>query len=116
MDCICQEAYGYKVVYERYGKPDVASFEFAESVLQKRAKEENIRISNMYMIGDNPLSDIAGANRAGWTSILVKTGVFDPKAATSTAEGNDKENPATHVVDDFKAAIELIYKLEKLNQ
>jgi ribonucleotide monophosphatase NagD (HAD superfamily) len=29
------------------------------------------------MIGDNPLSDIEGASRKGWTSILVKTGIFD---------------------------------------
>jgi ribonucleotide monophosphatase NagD (HAD superfamily) len=28
------------------------------------------------MIGDNPKSDIAGANKKGWTSILVRTGVF----------------------------------------
>ena len=85
LDSVCQEAYGYKVVYERYGKPDVASFDFAELLLKKRAKEQNIRISNMYMIGDNPLSDIEGANRAGWISILVKTGVFDPKAVSSNA-------------------------------
>jgi len=28
------------------------------------------------MVGDNPQSDIAGANAYGWQSILVKTGVF----------------------------------------
>ena len=43
------------------------------------------------MIGDNPKSDIDGANRLGWTSILVKTGVFDPLAPTSI-NGNDKEH------------------------
>ena len=54
------------------------------------------------MIGDNPKSDIAGANQKGWTSILVKTGIFDPKAATSTKLGNDKVHPATLVVEDFE--------------
>jgi len=40
----------------------------------KKGKE----ISSFYMIGDNPRSDIKGANvREGWTSILVKTGVFN---------------------------------------
>lgn len=28
------------------------------------------------MVGDNPASDIAGANSYGWESILVQTGVF----------------------------------------
>ena len=28
------------------------------------------------MIGDNPEGDIEGANRMGWESILVRTGVF----------------------------------------
>lgn len=28
------------------------------------------------MIGDNPQSDIKGANDAGWTSLLTRTGVF----------------------------------------
>jgi ribonucleotide monophosphatase NagD (HAD superfamily) len=65
------------------------------------------------MIGDNPLSDIEGGNKAGWTTILVRTGVFKSDAATSR-HGNDKKNPATHVVEDFKEAIELIYKLEEL--
>ncbi|SCZ89264.1 BZ3500_MvSof-1268-A1-R1_Chr1-1g01067 [Microbotryum saponariae] len=31
---------------------------------------------NVYMLGDNPASDIAGANAFGWESILVRTGVF----------------------------------------
>ena len=66
------------------------------------------------MIGDNPLSDIAGANKAGWVSILVKTGVFDVNNAIECVNGNSKEYPATHVVETFKDAIELIYRLENL--
>jgi ribonucleotide monophosphatase NagD (HAD superfamily) len=33
----------------------------------------------IYGIGDNPLADIQGANNAGthWSSILVKTGIYD---------------------------------------
>lgn len=53
------------------------------------------------MIGDNPRSDIAGGNNKGMTTILVRTGVFDATAATSH-NGNDSENPATYVVDDFE--------------
>jgi len=31
---------------------------------------------SVYMVGDNPESDIAGANAHGWNSILVRTGVY----------------------------------------
>ena len=68
------------------------------------------------MIGDSPESDIAGANKKGWITILVETGIFDPKAVTSTKDGNDKLNPATYVVYDFKAAIDLIYQLEGFDE
>ena len=63
------------------------------------------------MIGDNPESDIAGAIRKGWTTILVKTGVFDPDAETSV-KGNDSRFPATYVVEDFAEAIDLIFRVE----
>ena len=65
------------------------------------------------MIGDNPASDIAGGNAKGWKTILVETGVFKRKAETSY-NGNDRANPATYVVKDFKAAIEFIYQQEGL--
>ena len=68
-----------------------------------------MQISNFYMIGDNPKSDIEGANKKGWVSILVKTGVFDPNDATSSMNGNDIENPAAYVVEDMEAAVALIF-------
>ena len=43
------------------------------------------------MVGDNPASDILGAQRAGWESILVRTGVF---------VGKNCDPPATKVADD----------------
>jgi ribonucleotide monophosphatase NagD (HAD superfamily) len=46
------------------------------------------------MIGDNPKSDIRGANSAGWSSILVRTGVFKGE--------NDEEDPAKYVVDNIE--------------
>ena len=73
-----------------------------------------IKISNFYMIGDNPKSDIEGANAKGWTSILVRTGVFKADDPETSRDGNDIENPATYVVQDFKEAIELIFRLENL--
>ena len=32
--------------------------------------------TDIYMVGDNPESDIKGANDNGWQSILLRTGVF----------------------------------------
>ncbi len=66
------------------------------------------------MIGDNPNSDIAGGNKAGFTTILVKSGVFNPEAPTSK-NGNDKTNPATYVVDNLQAAVDLIFEKEGLD-
>lgn len=59
------------------------------------------------MIGDNPAGDIRGANESGWTSILVRTGLFH--------EGeNDLIDPAKFVVENFEEAIKLILKRECL--
>ncbi|CAI8503152.1 unnamed protein product [Pichia kudriavzevii] len=41
----------------------------------------------VYMVGDNPESDITGGNRYGWGTILVKTGVYK--------EGDFERNPGT---------------------
>ena len=61
------------------------------------------------MIGDNPDSDIDGANRRGdsWVSILVRTGVFQGGA-------NSDKHPAKYVVQDLEEAIQLIFRLEGL--
>ncbi len=105
--------YGYDIEVEQFGKPEKATYDYAALLMQKQAARKGVEIGNCYMIGDNPKSDIAGGNRKGMTTILVKTGVFDSTAKTSF-EGNDRENPATHVVEDFEAAINLIYTLEGL--
>ena len=112
---IFKETYGYEMNIEQYGKPYKASFDFAYQSVKDRAKKGGVKISRSYMIGDNPSSDIAGGNKAGFTTILVKTGVFNPEAPTSK-NGNDKANPATHVVNDFQAAIDLIFKKEGIDK
>ena len=60
------------------------------------------------MIGYNPDSDIDGANRKGWISILVRTGIFKGRE-------NSETHPATYVVEDMEAAIRLIFKLENID-
>lgn len=36
----------------------------------------NLPFERIYMVGDNPASDIKGANDNGWESLLLRTGVF----------------------------------------
>jgi HAD superfamily hydrolase (TIGR01456 family) len=74
------------------GKPHAATYKYAENVLQKHrtellggtgwAKRVVSKLDRVFMVGDNPESDIRGANEyrssdgIEWTSVLVKTGVF----------------------------------------
>lgn len=51
-----------------------------------------------YVTADNPESDIAGANTAGWKSILVHTGVYDPH------RGPPSHQP-THQAEDVAEAV-----------
>jgi ribonucleotide monophosphatase NagD (HAD superfamily) len=86
-----------------YGKPFTDLFELAQrSLEQKLARRE---LDAIYMIGDNPKSDIRGANAMGgkWFSILVRTGVF--KGAPGD---NDEANPAKFVCDHVGEAIKFV--------
>ncbi|KAF8909869.1 HAD-like domain-containing protein [Mucidula mucida] len=89
----------------QYGKPTEPTYKFAEGVL--KARLENIygpipTMPKVYMIGDNPESDIAGANGAGWESVLVHTGVYDP------AKGSPPHEPSYQAADVEKAVIQAI--------
>jgi ribonucleotide monophosphatase NagD (HAD superfamily) len=49
---------------------------YAPSLSLFRAAALGVSIAHRYMIGDNPASDIRGANDAGpgWSSMMVRTG------------------------------------------
>lgn len=108
MPGVVKQMYGFDVEWINYGKPERLTFDYAEQLLREKSRKQGTEISNFYMIGDNPASDIDGANRKGWTSFLVRTGVF-----VEAAEG--PKHPATYIVDDFSEAIKMIYKLEGLD-
>ena len=59
------------------------------------------------MMGDNPRADIRGANKIGWYSFLTKTGIH-------SSPDNDKNDPATFVVDDFREAMDIILTAREL--
>ncbi|KAH7888320.1 HAD hydrolase [Phlebopus sp. FC_14] len=81
----------------QFGKPTEATYEFAEKILRHRLSSDHPTTS-VYMVGDNPESDIAGANAARWKSILVRTGVYDPQRGPPT-------HRPTHEVEDVEQAV-----------
>ncbi|KAF8638028.1 hypothetical protein AX16_010660 [Volvariella volvacea WC 439] len=104
---VYQALTGSTYPYVQYGKPTKATYDFASQVLTEKFKlmEESGRDPRIYMIGDNPDSDIAGANGAGWPSILVKTGVFDPQ------QGKPTHQP-TYIAEDVEDAVSWAIKRE----
>lgn len=88
-----------KIVY--CGKPFKVQYEAATNILTKLNDHKPIR--RFYGVGDNPKSDIRGANSAGdqWKSVLVRTGVF-------SGIDNDEQDPATTVVYDILDAVQYI--------
>ncbi|KAJ6264103.1 hypothetical protein Dda_0245 [Drechslerella dactyloides] len=70
---------GAELKAQTIGKPFRLTYEYAEGVLN-RLLEKNVgagtRVKTVYMVGDNPRSDIEGANAFGWCSLLVESGVF----------------------------------------
>lgn len=90
LEAIYKAITGHELERVVYGKPETATYKFADEVLTSWMGElhgEERLPDNVYMVGDNPQSDIVGGNNYGWNTCLVRTGVYQ-------GEGNDKENPA----------------------
>ncbi|CAG8745360.1 13754_t:CDS:10, partial [Dentiscutata erythropus] len=102
---------GLQIKYTLFGKPEPVTYKFALKLLEDHAFEATgHRLPNrkIYAVGDNPASDIAGANAHGWTSILVRTGLFK-------GEDNHHLHPANHVTDNILQAVEwMFYQEEKV--
>jgi HAD superfamily hydrolase (TIGR01456 family) len=70
------------------GKPTKTAYDFAHHVLINQSSKEavstakfgdeitNSPMKEVFMVGDNPASDIIGAYNYGWNTCLVKTGVY----------------------------------------
>jgi ribonucleotide monophosphatase NagD (HAD superfamily) len=56
-------------------------------------------VSPIYLTSRHPSTDIAGANAAGWLSVLVRTGVYDH------ADGPPTHSP-THEAENVEAAVQ----------
>lgn len=115
---------GAELQYQALGKPSRFTYEYAHARLvrehaagstsastsgsESRGKNTTAPppIKRVYMIGDNPESDIRGANEfrpedgTEWVSVLVRTGVWRQTAA----EKGPRYKPAV-IVDDVVDAI-----------
>lgn len=60
----------------------------------------NLQFNRIYMVGDNPASDIKGANDNGWESMLVRTGVYNNEPLGSLVA-----LPSAGVHDDVLEAV-----------
>lgn len=98
--------------YTIMGKPHKLTYEYAERILVKQRKEnfgkdimEEVPLEKVYMIGDNPESDIMGANDfkslvgAEWVSVLTRTGVFRSR------RGEEPSVKPKVIVDDVREGV-----------
>ncbi|KAK0615196.1 HAD-like domain-containing protein [Bombardia bombarda] len=100
---------GKKLKTHAFGKPQIATFEFATRLLQQwRAAQHGLAESDppqtVYFVGDTPESDIRGTNAMNeksksteWYSILVKTGVYQ--------EGTEPRYKPRRLVDTVLDAV-----------
>ncbi|EMC97865.1 hypothetical protein BAUCODRAFT_31869 [Baudoinia panamericana UAMH 10762] len=91
------------------GKPYQPTYEFAERRLRAHRKKLfghvglNEPLKRVYMVGDNPESDVRGANNyhsphgSQWRSILVKTGVYQ--------DGSEPSCKPTMILDGVQEAV-----------
>jgi HAD superfamily hydrolase (TIGR01456 family) len=97
------------------GKPYTITYRKAETMLQDRARVLGVDMPGQIVgVGDSPHSDIRGANNHGWTSVLLKTGVWAPAdtdAATATEVwDSDPSMRPDHVYGDILEAIQVMLR------
>ena len=118
------------------GKPATVTYQYAEGVLRRmmmhhrqerqrpRGQAEQVvdekengrgRLKTVYMIGDNPASDIKGANdftssglaNLQWKSMLVKTGVWSRER-----NGDPDPYPSEGIFEDVATAVSFALRQE----
>ena len=96
-----------KLEYTSFGKPTKNTYAYAENTLVEcndSTKDGAAAIGTVYMVGDNPESDIAGANSfksprsLKWKSVLVESGVYD--------KGKTPTHQPTHITRNVQEAVE----------
>lgn len=98
LETFYQKITGNTLTYEKlFGKPSHHTYEFCLKKL--RELYPNQEISTIIGIGDNPQSDIAGANnikskdnKHKWLSVLVETGVYKPAVDSPQASASSESD------------------------
>jgi HAD superfamily hydrolase (TIGR01450 family) len=74
---VYEETSGRKLEATTFGKPQRLTYEYADERIKERVKAVEGKVDDLsvWMVGDNPASDIAGANAFGWKSALVSQGM-----------------------------------------
>ncbi|KAJ2995416.1 hypothetical protein HDV02_000808 [Globomyces sp. JEL0801] len=104
LEALYKELTGHDLMYTKFGKPEFETYRFAEERLYEiSGYDKRDTDLSVYAIGDNPASDIAGANGYGWHSILVKTGVWDE----SHGHGHGAKTVSSHVEEAVHHAFQL---------
>ena len=125
LDAQYRKLSGEPLSYETCGKPTRKTYEYAERTLANWHVKKSLSkipstidtekiapstISTVYMVGDNPLSDIAGAVAMAndkeqamfeWKSVLVQTGVHTKGAVPQVV-------PTVEVYDVWQAVLPVI--------
>ena len=108
LNTIWKEMSGEDLTIHYMGKPYRLSYQKAEDIILKQYNG----VTHFYGIGDNPVSDIRGANNMKtespyqYTSVLVKSGCSDPLLL-------QKDKPDI-ITDTFYEAIQLLLKHHNL--
>jgi HAD superfamily hydrolase (TIGR01456 family) len=74
IDSLYRAMTGHELESTVIGKPYRLTYAYADKMLANLSGGQSP--DKVFMIGDNPASDIAGAVAYGWDSVLVRTGVY----------------------------------------
>ncbi|XP_038623667.1 haloacid dehalogenase-like hydrolase domain-containing 5 [Tachyglossus aculeatus] len=140
LESVYRKVTGRELLYEALaGKPSLLTYRYAQRMIQQQARARGwpTPIRSLYAVGDNPMSDVYGANlfhrslRPGapapgdadsCQAILVRTGVFGHGASPDQADPpfhgprDFPDDPgltrAAHVVQDVDEAVRLVFRKE----
>ncbi|KAM9230118.1 haloacid dehalogenase-like hydrolase domain-containing 5 isoform 1-T1 [Dugong dugon] len=133
LETIYRKVTGKELRYEGLmGKPSILTYQYAEDLIRQQAERRGwaAPIQKLYAVGDNPMSDVYGANlfhqylqmakhqgtgelgasglrkqrpsaSQSCTSILVCTGVYSPKDPEPVESAQGREEPPFHGHRDF---------------
>lgn len=139
LDHLFHRLTGQRLCVEYYGKPFPVTYRYAERQLLRQLPvaagglsaaeaaeldDESVSVrarsafDAIFMVGDNPASDVRGATLAGppWRSCLVRTGVFGSHGEATDEPENDASDPADHVVPGVYEAVELALGRAKMSR